>query len=73
MSFHVNENIFRLQVPENDLVIVQVFKTQQQLAHVELCKLLWEAALLNQVEKQLAASAEIHDEEEFLFTSERPV
>lgn len=73
MAFNVYQDVFWLQIPEDDVVVVQMFKAEQQFAHVKLCKLFGEASLLDEVEEQLAARAEVHDEVELLFAFESPV
>ena len=50
-----------------------MLKAEQQFAHVKLCKLFGEASLLDEVEEQLAARAEVHDEVKLLFAFEGPV
>lgn len=69
----VDEDVFGLDVPVHDVLLVHVLEAQQDLTHVELRQLLREAPLLQQVEEQFAASANVHDEVELAGALERPM
>lgn len=67
MSVDVNENVLRLDVTVDYVLFVKVFKAEQQLRKIEPSLIFREFLDFTEVEKHLAASAEIHNEEELGF------
>ena len=60
----VQQNILRLEIPINNLLLVEVAEGQGDAQTVELGSLLRELSRLSKMHKQLAASDKLHDEED---------
>lgn len=73
MTFHINEDVFRLQISEHDVIIMQVFKAKKELTEIKFGKLLSKAPMLNQMEKHFTASAQIHYKEQLIVRLKRPM
>lgn len=65
MAVPVHENVLRLEVPVDDLVLVEVFQSQHYLGAVEDGPDLRELGGLPDVEEQFAPLHEVHDHVEF--------
>ena len=57
----VNENVLRLQIPVDNVRLVQVAEGKGDLCSVKLCLFLREALLFRQVFEQFATLHELHD------------
>ena len=73
MTFHIYEDVFRLQISEHDVIVVQVFKAEQELTEIKFGNLLRKAPMLNQMEKHLTSSAEIHHKEQLIVRLKGPM
>lgn len=49
MAVHVNKDVLRLDVPEDDVALMQMLEAQKHLAHIELGLTLRKLALVHQV------------------------
>jgi len=66
MPLVVNQNILGLQIPIHNALLVQVLKRKHNLRGIELGPLLDKVALLGQMEEELAAIHEVHDQVQVL-------
>ncbi len=73
VPIHIDKDVFGLYVTVDNVFIVQVLKSEQNLAHVELCKFFGEFVALQQVTKKFTACTDIHYEEKLLVGLECPV
>jgi hypothetical protein len=39
VTLHIDEYVFRLEIPEDDVVLVKMLEAQQELTHVKTCKI----------------------------------
>jgi len=69
----IKEAILGLEVPIKHLLRVQVLHAEENLAEVEHCVSLLEAALLQHVEEELATAAEVEYKEQVRSRLESPV
>jgi len=47
VTLHINKDVFRLEIPKDDIVLVKMLEAQQKLTHVKLGKLFIKPPLLD--------------------------
>ena len=73
VSVDIYQDILRLDVSVDNILIMQVLKTEQQLRKIKSSLLFCELLDFAQMEEHLTASAHVHHEEELLLRLEAPV
>lgn len=67
MPILIEKNILWLEVSVEDIVIVQIFKCQNDLGKVELRNFLWETQDFVHVIEDLTSCTKLKDDEEIVF------
>ena len=62
MTLSIEQNVLWLQVPVDDVLVMQCFNSTNNLSSIQLCSLLREPLLFPQVCKQLTAIQKINEE-----------
>lgn len=70
ISIFAHENVFRLQISINDLLLVEMPESQGDCERIELRTLLRKLPRLSEVHEQLASSHKLHDKEDLLLSLE---
>ena len=73
MPVHIQQHVFRLQIAIHNIVIVEVFEAEKYFQKVEFSRLLWEGTVFVQMEEELTARAEFHQNVEVVARLEEGV